>query len=361
MSPRRFVALLVVVVALLAVALPAVAQASDKRITVMTRNLYLGSGLDNVVGAPDLNALIGAVTVDWFNVVRNNYPARAAALADEIKAAQPDLVGLQEVSLWRDQTPADFSSTPNATHVVYDYLTLLQGELASRGLHYSVVATSTNADVEAPRLTTPPTAAGGFTDVRLTDRDVILRNDDNAGLTTSNSQDGHYPTQLTIPTITGSVQFTRGWTSIDAKLMGAKFRFVNTHLEVEGGQAGLVQVQQGNELLAGPLNTPLQTILVCDCNSAADGSNTPTYANLTGSGLRDAWTAVNSSDGYSCCQDELLDNATTHLHERIDLVLMGKGVKARSASLRGDTPFQTTAPPFWASDHAGVSAELTVG
>jgi endonuclease/exonuclease/phosphatase family metal-dependent hydrolase len=326
----------------------------------MTRNLYLGTGLDNVVGAPDPTSLIGAVTTDWVHVLQTNYPARAQALADEIQAARPDLIGLQEVSIWRDDAYNGIENPPDAANVQLEFLSLLQAALTSRGLNYSVASTSTNADVEAPRLTNFANLGGGLTDVRLTDRDVILRNDDNGLLSLSNPQNGHYATQLNIPTITGIVQFTRGWTSVDATIEGAPFRFVNTHLEVEGGPAGLVQAAQGNELLAGPLNTPLQTILVCDCNSATDGSNTPTYANLIAGGMQDAWTAVNSSTGNSCCQNELLSNSASQLHERIDLVLMRGGVKSKSATLLGATPFRTSPAPLWASDHAGVAAELKV-
>ena len=360
-SPRR-AALVVALVALLSIALPAVAQASEKKLTVMTRNLYLGTGLDNVVGAADQNALVGAVTTDWFHVVATNYPARAQALADEIQAAKPDLVGLQEVSIWRDD-PFDFvENPPNASTVQYEFLTLLQSALTARGLNYVVAATSVNADVEAPRLTNPFNPFDGLTDVRLTDRDVILRNAGNPLLSVSNAQDAHFATQLNIPTpAAGTVQFTRGWTSVDATIDGAQFRFVNTHLEVEGGFAGLVQTAQGNELLAGPLNTTKQTVLVCDCNSAADGSTTPTYGNLRAGGFGDAWINANgSATGYSCCQNELLTNSTSLNHERIDLVLTRNGVKTKAAAVVGGSPFRSSPAPLWASDHAGVTAELKV-
>jgi hypothetical protein len=122
-----------------------------------------------------------------------------------------------------------------------------------------------------------------------------------------------------------------------------------------------VQTAQGNELLSGPLNTSKQTILVCDCNSASDGSTTPTYANLRAAGFADAWIDANgSANGDSCCQNELLTNATSQNHERIDLVLMRNGVKSKAAALRGATPFRSSPAPLWASDHAGVSADLKV-
>ena len=45
-------------------------------------------------------------------------------LAANIQALHPDLVALQEVSLYRRQTPSDFTAgaPPNATEVVLDFL-----------------------------------------------------------------------------------------------------------------------------------------------------------------------------------------------------------------------------------------------
>jgi endonuclease/exonuclease/phosphatase family metal-dependent hydrolase len=354
---RRALVAVTAALAVVLVALPAVAQAQSRTVTVMTRNLYLGTGLTNVVGQTGLN-LVSAVTTDWVNVVRNDFPARANALAAEVAQAKPDLLGLQEVSLWRDQHPADsfVSPAPNATNVVYDYLQILQAALAARGLHYSVAAVSTNADVEAPRFTNPLSPSFDFTDVRLTDRDVILKNDDNTALTVGSGQNGIYAAQFSV----GGFQFTRGWTYVDGNIGGDHpFRFFNTHLETE--DVPPVQVAQANEALAGPLNTSQPLILVCDCNSAADGSNTATYANLINAGFTDAWVKAEGGGGDSCCQDELLDNATSHLHERIDLNLTrGSGLRWPQSQLLGANRFQTSLAPFWASDHAGVASQIVL-
>ena len=119
----------------------------------MTRNLYLGTALDNVTAASNFAEFVQAVSQDWAHVVATDFPTRAKALAAEILRAKPDVVGLQEVSLWRDQDVSDIvtgTTAPNATHVVYDFLAMVQAELRAGGTAYSAVSTSTNADVEAP-------------------------------------------------------------------------------------------------------------------------------------------------------------------------------------------------------------------
>ena len=68
-----------------------------------------------------------------------NFPARAEAIADEIQAEEPDLIGLQEVTKW---TTGGLNPPPG-----YDFLAILQSELASRGLDYSVAAVANNANI----------------------------------------------------------------------------------------------------------------------------------------------------------------------------------------------------------------------
>src|SRR4051794_31432712 len=86
----RAVVLLSAVFAICAAIAPVAAQAGGD-VKVMTRNLYLGTGLTNLPGTSGV-PFIQNVTTDFGNVVANNWPARAQALAAEIQAKQPDLV-----------------------------------------------------------------------------------------------------------------------------------------------------------------------------------------------------------------------------------------------------------------------------
>jgi endonuclease/exonuclease/phosphatase family metal-dependent hydrolase len=325
----------------------------------MTRNLYLGTGLDNTVTATTPGALVAAATQDWLNVVANDFPTRTRALAEEIVQAQPDVLALQEVSLWRDQTPSDIvtgDTTANAGHVVYDFLAILQAELAARDVPYVVESIPFNADAEAPRL--DPSSANGLTDVRLTDRDALLVRAPLTGKFTD-PRNGRYAAQFTVPSFRGPVSFTRGWTSMDYRHDArTTVRIFETHLEVESPpRAAEVQIAQGGEALAIIAGSPYPVVVLGDFNSAANGSTTPTYANLTAA-LADAWaTARPDAPGVTCCQNELLDSVQPFA-ARIDLVLTTWRTPAAQVDRVGTTPFRLRPPPLWASDHAGVVARL---
>ena len=363
-SPRTRGTVVALLMALSAVLSTAPAQAAPKDgdgLVVMTQNLYLGSSLTPALDATTADEFVAAVAQIYATVQYTDFPARAEAIADEIAAHGPDVVGLQEVSTW---TTAGLNPPPG-----YDFLDILQSALDARGLSYTVAAVSDNADIgPAPLVseTCPVLAGTQFTcSVTLQDRDVILVNDDTPGLTWTNARSGRYADQQTFDSPVGPIAFDRGWASIDARLGGKPFRFVNTHLETE--EFPLVQEAQAAEFLAGPAKGGT-VIAVGDFNSAADGSNTTSYAQLTAPGrFRDAWDEDLAGSGFTCCQASntpplapgALNNPVSTLRSRIDLILSRGGARADGASavVVGDSPFQA-APPFWPSDHAGVVVQF---
>ena len=103
-------------------------KAKNAKVTVMTRNVYLGADLSPALGAATLgDAIYGAGEI-YNEIERTNFPERAVPLAKEIKKSKADLVGLQEVALWRVQTPSDGGSPgttgigTDATEIKYDFL-----------------------------------------------------------------------------------------------------------------------------------------------------------------------------------------------------------------------------------------------
>lgn len=334
---------------------------------VITRNLYLGADLAPVLAAGNPQALVAAVTAVYANVQATNFPERAEALADEIADSDPHLVGLQEAALWRSQTPAGPGS---ATHVEYDFLQILLDKLASRGRHYAAVASVTvGSDFEAPR----SLPGGGLQDIRLTDRDVLLARTDLPArvFSVANPEAARFqahvpicrPTLGCVPPGNVPIKVERGWVAADATVRGRTTRVVTTHLEPVSPP---VQEAQANELLAGPLNTTLPTVLLGDLNSAAGGvgatpgTATQTYGHLLAAGFTDAWTATRPRNpGFTCCQAANLINPTSSLTQRIDYVLFrGSGITALSSNRVGDTQADRTPSGLWPSDHAGVRSVL---
>jgi endonuclease/exonuclease/phosphatase family metal-dependent hydrolase len=359
------VALIVPLVALLGLVSPAATAkpTPQPELTVMTRNLYLGSSLAPAVDAETLPQLIGAVAQIYGTAVFTDFPSRAAALAEEVAQTKPDLIGLQEVSNWIVQPVGN----PAANAPSFDFLTILTDALKSKGLDYSAVGVSENALIGPLPLVAP---AAGCVDpagpppdcvVTFADRDVILANNATRGLSVGQSQSDQYTTQEILNTPGGPLSFARGWVSIDARYQGKSFRFVNTHLETE--DYAPVQQAQAAEFISGPARGR-QTIAVGDFNSAADGSTTNSYAQLTSPrAFTDAWTVNPGHEGLTCCQAADLTNVASQVGSRIDLILTRGPIRPLTAEVVGDTPFraQTLPPrPIWASDHAGVVARVRI-
>ena len=248
-------------------------------VKVMTRNLYLGADLGpaiNSSGAADFISKNGQILRD---VDTNNFKVRAKSLANEIKSVSPDLVGLQEVALWRTGEPSltpSISGNYVASTVHVDYLKELMAQLNKGKKRYRVVRVQNEFDFEAPADydNNPATGAltlGGEINGRLTMRDAIIAKV-GAGVQTKNAKSGNFET-IYQPVISGiTIDVDRGWLSTDVKVRNGKwFRFVNTHLEAFGDTA--IREAQAKELIApgGPLRSgKLPAILVGDLNSDDD-------------------------------------------------------------------------------------------
>jgi Endonuclease/Exonuclease/phosphatase family len=369
----RRLAVLLVATAVLGLTAPVAADAAGQggpKVTVMTRNVFLGADLGPALGAPTLCGAIDGSGVIWNDVAETNFPERAVPLAREIAASEPDLVGLQEVALWRQQIPSDlppeFGGT-EATEVRYDFLALLMQQLQALDSDYQVVAVQQEFDQELPVDADGSDATGGLCgadlDGRLTMRDVILAKTGSSVRPTGETAGAHY-THLFIPVIGGVIPIPveRGWVSTEVRMGGTstRFRFINTHLEAFGDPT--IREAQAKELFApgGPLDTKEQVILVGDLNSGTEarhnihGADQLAFLALQGFGMTDNGAV------QSCCYSDLFDPTQVFDHT-VDHVLTKPGLVTKKAFITGNDPAERTPSGLWPSDHGGVVSTLGLG
>lgn len=372
--------------ALLFTAFAAVAQAKPAKrapkgtnVKVMSRNLYLGADLGPAIQSTSTAGFLAANGGILRQVDATNFPVRAKGLAKEILGTEPDLVGMQEVALWRSAPPSlgpVLTNKPEATVVKYDFLELLLAQLNKGKTRYRAVVVQPEFDFEAPADANgvPGDGPGGAgvladseTNGRLTMRDVILARV-GAGVKTSNPESDVF-SRLLVVKVAGSTEVTvnRGWTSVNATVRGSKpFRFVNTHLESfdDRNVYPSIRAQQAEELVApgGPASGKLPVILVGDLNSdvktetaVGDGQ---AYRVVTRAGFRERSTY----EPLGCCIDEgvfdLTGGSVAEFDHKVDHVMTNapKKVKLLSSIITG----RKMTNGYWDSDHAGVFSSLNI-
>ncbi|UCC73705.1 MAG: endonuclease/exonuclease/phosphatase family protein [Gemmatimonadota bacterium] len=329
---------------------------ATETVTVMTFNVYVGADVDAIID-PTNPYPIPVRVAQAFQQLHDTYFAdRAEVIADEIERQQPHLIGLQEISLIRRQTPSDFV-WPNAEDVVFDYLDILMSELGSRGLDYQVAGVVENFDIEMPMYV--PEAP--LDDVRLTDYDVVLARGD---VDVSNKLESNYGAFLGPPYV--PVALFRGYVAVDATVNGRTYRFVNTHLEPA---SEYIQGLQAEELMAVLASAGKPVILVGDLNTEAPTG--ATYQYIESQGYLDVWTRnLQKGEGEGLTNPHDLDllNPTVDFTKRIDLIFVRNngGASKRPAlgpvyaTVWGDELHERLPSGMWASDHAAVIAELWI-
>ena len=316
-------------------------------LTVMTYNIYVGSSVNPILSVENPLQVPTEVANVYNNVVASNFPGRAVAIAKSIKTYQPHLIGLQEVSLIRRQSPGDSLTNriPDAEEVVLDYLQILMDALQAEGLDYQVAAQVENIDVEMPMFSDT-----GIVDVRLTDFDVILARNDVA---ISRAVGANYTNVLTIEML--GLEIPRGYTAVDATVAGVTYRFVNTHLEAFAEENRVAQMQELVNILS---EETLPIIALGDFNTRApDGT---AYQILLSGGYVDVWQADSEGTGNTCCQDDDLLNKESDHSVRIDQIFV-RNLELPAAVMThtvGDKPSDRLPSGLWPSDHAGVVVHL---
>ena len=378
------------IASLVAAGMTAVPAASAADIEVMTQNQYLGADIAPLV-EPGLTPpeFFDRLAIALQQVAANKPQERFVALAAEIAARRPHLVGMQEVYAFEctPLTPTNGCLIPVVAAATNDHLA---GTLAALDGDYYAVAMVKNLDVDLPLVLAPDVVVS----IRVVDRDVILARSDVAAAPLPlpcprPSADGcNYQAVAPVPSL--GINVERGYVAAQAMVDGRPYLFVNTHLETRE-PVSFFQAAQAIELVeviealkqAGPT-----VLVVGDFNSAANdplyvpnGPDAPPpppwlddgegnwiplpnpYVQLTAALMRDVWLdRPGNVPGLTCCQAADLSNHRSQLYERVDLIWSSVlPWKVKQARVEGDTVNTKTLPPglgLWPSDHGAVAATL---
>lgn len=350
-SRRGFVAGTAGVVAASGFASPTAASGT---LSVMTRNLAAGVELFDLDGASSLADVRQTAGQLFADLRRYPVAPRAEAIAAEIDATSPDVVGLQEAMLVRTRRPSNFQNnpSPSASDVVVDFLDALSAALAERGLEYEVATSQVTTDIEVPADVDEETI-----DVRLTDRVAVLVQADTEILGTSGDT-FEAARSVSVGGLTADIN--RGYCTVDVSLDDADVTVADTHLEPSEASSRRGQAGELVEVL--PTDRPV--VLAGDFNSGP-GAETDTYELLTES-FRDAHTTLRpTADGYTCCQEDDLTNDESQLSRRVDAVLYRGGADPTAIERVGATAddrvsLDDESVTLWPSDHAGVVATFEI-
>ena len=380
-------------------ATPAMAKpAPEGTLKVMTLNLYLGAPLGDAIAAAakDPISFLNAAAAVYDTAVKTNFPLRATWIAKTVKAQNPDVITLNELTNWVTK------STSGANLPNYDYLPILQDALRAEGLRFEVASLVNNADlgyspeVGIPYVNTKVPGCDKFfpiddtgalrCQVRLKDRDAVLYNTASSDLVfTGNADGGNFTTQESFTVAGSKLSFNRGWASAAFTWQGKPVTVMTAHLEVEsqdgkGKKGGYgfknwpskIQVAQGKQMLkiaqAKAKQTEGRIILAGDFNSDANGYYSPTYRNLTKNYFKDSWKQAGGTFGKAvgatCCQvgnlksSNRLASGDPVIPTRIDLILNRKA-QAVWTKIDGKKYMQKK-QPVWQSDHYFYAAAINL-
>ena len=375
----------------LALFTPASAQGAEPTFTVMSRNIYLGADVGVALELiPDMPA---AAQFMWDQVNKNDFSKRSVALAAEIQAYKPDVIGLQEATIWYCKKNA-WSKKVEVFNFTDQILEALGGDyvLASKdgktayNPGYSINPIPFLTMVKDPtrfqKIFGQDKAACGFQigdalAIKKSLADQVIR----VGNTEYEDSYSIVPTLMTI---------YRGYTWADIYIGDSAVRFVSTHLESIWDENKVPNAaKQATQLISDLKDTNMPLVIIGDFNAdprdprpanAANPGLQPTaseecpagdskcnaYRLMVEAGFNDAGPDASDPTTYTWGMNALLTGPDPDrlnagqsmgneygLTDRLDYIFTKNGVDVTTSQIIG-----YKAP--YATDHAGVFAEFTI-
>jgi endonuclease/exonuclease/phosphatase family metal-dependent hydrolase len=382
---------LIAVVSIVFVAPVSPATADVQPIKVMSRNLYLGA--DVGVALAKIPNMPAAAQFMWEQVQKTDFSKRKTILAREIRAEAPDVIGIQEATIW--YCKAHFwSSKTEVFNFTKELLNELDGEyiIASKdGVEannpgYSIgpipfLTKVTDAKTFQP-LFGQNTADCGF---QIGDALLIKKSLKQYVNQVGNSE--YKAVYKVVPTL---MEIYRGYTWADITMQGANVRFVTTHLESLWDVNEIPKAaDQARQLVKDLSESKSPIVVIGDFNSdprdprpenapnpgeqpvASDncpaGSVTcNAYKVMKSAGFTDSGPDASDPSAYSWGMNALLTGPESKrfkaaqamgnkngFTDRLDYIFVKNGMKVLSSRIIAQTP------PY-GTDHAGVVTELNV-
>ena len=367
------------------------ANSAEPTVTVMSRNIYLGA--DVGVALELIPNMPAAAQFMWDQVNKNDFSKRSVALAKEIQSYKPDVIGLQEATIWYCKKNA-WSKKTEVFNFTDQLLQALGGDyvLASKdgttafNPGYSINPIPFVTMVKDPerfqKLFGQDKAACGF---QIGDALVIKKTIANQVIKVGNTE--YEASYSIVPTL---MTIYRGYTWADINIAGIPTRFITTHLESIWDENKVPNAaKQATQLINDVKETKMPLVIIGDFNSdprdprpsnAANPGLQPTaskecpagdpkcsaYRSMREAGFDDAGPDSSDPTTYTWGMDALLDgpdpdrlNAAKGMGneygftDRLDYMFTKNGVDVMTSEIIG---FKSP----YATDHAGVFAEFAI-
>ena len=245
------------------------AHADEESFTVMSRNIYLGA--DVGVALELIPNLPAAAQFMWEQVQETNFAERKAILAKEITDESPDVIGLQEATIWYCKAKPWSAKTE-----IYNFTTELLAALGGTYViaekdgeqafnpGYSIAAVPFLTMVNDPSTFQPlfgqDKAACGFV---IGDALAIKKELANKVLRVGNTE--YVDTYSIVPTF---MTIYRGYTWADITIGNQPVRFITTHLESIWDEGKIPNAaKQAGQLVKDLQNTTMPIVVIGDLNS----------------------------------------------------------------------------------------------
>ncbi len=373
-----------------------VAKAESPQVTVMTRNLYLGADVGVAMELiPNLSA---AAQFMWDQVKATDFNKRAPKLAAEVIAERPDVIGIQEATIWYCKKNA-WSKRTEVFNFTEQFLAAIKAQgqdyvLASKdgvtalNTGYSIAAIPFVTMVNDPETFQPlfgqDKAACGF---EIADALVIRADLSGKVLAVGNTE--YEASYTVVPTI---MTIYRGYSWADIQIGNTPVRFVTTHLESLWDENKVPNAaKQAQQLISDLKETRNPIVIMGDFNSdprdpriaddpnvggqlaaskscPAGGSECSAYRLMFEAGFKDVgpdsldprnntWgmnALLTGPDPDRLKYSQQLGNFAGY-SDRLDYVFVKNGAVPLVSRIIGATP-----PNNLNSDHAGVVSLISI-